>query len=147
MTAKEYLSQAYHLDKRIDSKIEQLKALNLLATKCTSTLSDMPKSQSISNSRLEDTVVKIVDLQEEINRDIDRLVDLKREIMGVIKAVPNVEYQTILEKRYLCFISWEQIAVDMNYSIQHIHRMHSSALKEITVPKQDESKCDRMRVG
>ena len=147
MTAKEYLSQAYHLDKRIDSKIEQLKALNLLATKCTSTLSDMPKSQSISNSRLEDTVVKIVDLQEEINRDIDRLVDLKREIMGVIKAVPNVEYQTILEKRYLCFISWEQIAVDMNYSMQHIHRMHSLALKEITVPSKDESKCDRMRVG
>ena len=75
MTSKEYLSQAYHLDKRIDSKIEQLKALNLLATKCTSTLSDMPKSQSISNFRLEDTVVKIVDLQEEINRDIDRLVE------------------------------------------------------------------------
>ena len=139
MTAKEYLSQAYHLDKRIDSKIEQLKALNLLATKCTSTLSDMPKSQSISNSRLEDTVVKIVDLQEEINRDIDRLVDLKREIMGVIKAVPNVEYQTILEKRYLCFISWEQIAVDMNYSMQHVHRMHSAALKEIVVPEKDES--------
>ena len=38
MTAKEYLSQAYRLDKRIDSKIEQLKSLNLLATKCTSTL-------------------------------------------------------------------------------------------------------------
>ena len=94
-----------------------------------------------------DAVCKIIDLQEEINKDIDRLVDLKREIMGVIKAVPNVEYQTILEKRYLCFISWEQIAVDMNYSMQHIHRMHSSALKEITVPKQDESKCDRMRVG
>lgn len=93
-----------------------------------------------------DAICKIVDLQEEINKDIDRLVDLKREIMGVIKAVPNVEYQTILEKRYLCFISWEQIAVDMNYSMQHIHRMHSSALKEIVVPKEDESKCDRMRV-
>ena len=78
---------------------------------------------------------KIIDLQEEINRDIDRLVDLKREIMGVIKAVPDVEYQTILEKRYLCFISWEQIAVDMNYSIQHIHRMHSKALGEIAVPQ------------
>lgn len=31
MTAKEYLSQAYRLDKRIDSKIEQIKSLNLLA--------------------------------------------------------------------------------------------------------------------
>ena len=75
MTAKEYLSQARFLDNRINSKIQQVSSLNELATKCTATISDMPKSQSISNSRLEDTVVKIVDLQEEINRDIDRLVD------------------------------------------------------------------------
>ena len=128
MTSKEYLSQAYHLDKRIDSKIEQLKALNLLATKCTSTLSDMPKSQSISNSRLEDTVVKIVDLQEEINRDIDRLVDLKREIVEVIKSVDNTEYQILLEKRYLCFHTWEQIAVDMHYSGKWIQKLHDRAL-------------------
>lgn len=147
MTAKEYLSQARFLDNRINSKIQQVSSLNELATKCTATISDMPHSPNSGGSTMADAVCKIVDLQEEINKDIDRLVDLKREIMGVIKAVPNVEYQTILEKRYLCFISWEQIAVDMNYSMQHIHRMHSSALKEIIVPKQDESKCDRMRVG
>ena len=147
MTAKEYLSQARFLDNRINSKIQQVSSLNELATKCTATISDMPHSPNKGKSTMADAVCKIIDLQEEINKDIDRLVDLKREIMGVIKAVPNVEYQTILEKRYLCFISWEQIAVDMNYSMQHIHRMHSSALKEIVVPKQDESKCDRMRVG
>ena len=147
MTAKEYLSQARFLDDRINSKIQQISSLNELATKCTATISDMPHSPNSGGSTMADAVCKIIDLQEEINKDIDRLVDLKREIMGVIKSVPNVEYQTILEKRYLCFISWEQIAVDMNYSIQHIHRMHSSALKEIVVPKQDESKCDRMRVG
>nr|DAM69493.1 MAG TPA: Protein of unknown function (DUF722) [Caudoviricetes sp.] len=134
MTAKEYLSQARFLDERINSKIQQVTSLNELATKCTSTLSDMPHNPNKGNSTMADAVCKIIDLQEEINRDIDRLVDLKREIMKVIKAVPDVEYQTILEKRYLCFISWEQIAVDMNYSIQHIHRMHSKALKEITVP-------------
>lgn len=147
MTAKEYLSQARFLDNRINSKIQQISSLNELATKCTATISDMPHSPNKANSTMADAVCKIIDLQEEINKDIDRLVDLKREIMGIIKAVPNVEYQTILEKRYLCFISWEQIAVDMNYSMQHIHRMHSLALKEIVVPNQDESKCDRMRVG
>ncbi|RGI76672.1 DUF1492 domain-containing protein [Ruminococcus bromii] len=134
MTAKEYLSQARFLDERINSKIQQVTSLNELATKCTSTLSDMPHNPNKGNSTMADAVCKIIDLQEKINRDIDRLVDLKREIMKVIKAVPDVEYQTILEKRYLCFISWEQIAVDMNYSIQHIHRMHSKALKEMTVP-------------
>ena len=135
MTAKEYLSQAYRLDKRIDSKIEQLKSLNLLATKCTSTLSDMPKSQSISNSRLEDTVVKIVDLQEEINRDIDSLVDLKRDIVRTIKSVQNPEYQIILELRYLCFKTWEEIAVQMNCSIENVFKIRKSALNSVLIPE------------
>lgn len=40
----------------------------------------------------------------------------------------HVELQTLLEKRYLCFLSWEKIAVEMHYSIQHIYRMHDEAL-------------------
>ena len=44
MNAKEYLKQAFYLDKRINSKLEQVESLNALATKATSTLSDMPKS-------------------------------------------------------------------------------------------------------
>ena len=139
MTAKEYLSQAYRLDQRIDSKIDQVTSLNDLATKCTSTITGMPRNPSSSTSTMADTVCKIIDLQSEINRDIDALVDLKREIIGVIKAVDNPEYQTLLEKRYLCFLHWEQIAVDMNYSMQHVHRMHSAALKKIVVPEKDES--------
>ena len=131
MTAKEYLGQARFLDMRINSKIQQVASLNELATRCTATISDMPKSPNRGGSRMADAVIKIIDLQEEINRDINKLVDLKREIMGVIKAVPNVEYQTVLEKRYLCFITWEQIAVDMNYSMQYTFRIHEKALKEI----------------
>lgn len=106
-------------------------SLNELATKCTTTISDMPKNPNRGSSRMEDAIIKIIDLEEEINRDIDDLVDLKAEITRVIKAIPNVEHQTILEKRYLCFITWEQIAVDMNYSMQYTFRMHDRALKEI----------------
>lgn len=139
MTAKEYLLQAHYLDERITSKTQQIASLNELATRCTSTFSDMPKNPNHGGSRLEDCIIKIIDLEEELKTDIAKLINLKKKIMEVIKAVPNVEYQTLLEKRYLCFITWEQISVDMNYSIQHIHRMHSSALKEIVVPDNDES--------
>lgn len=139
MNAKDYLLQARYLDERITSKTQQIASLNDLATRCTSTFSDMPRNPNRGGSKIEDCVIKIIELEESIKRDIEKLVDLKSEIMAVIKAVPNVEYQTLLEKRYLCFITWEQIAVDMNYSMQHIHRMHSSALKEIVVPTKDES--------
>ena len=134
MTAKEYLGQAYRLDQRINSKLEQVMSLHTLATKATSTLSDTPPSGTRNVHRMEDIIVKIIEMENEINRDIDNLVDLKREMVSVIKAVTDPEYQTILELRYLCFKSWEQIAVDMNYSIQHIYRLRDRALNEITPP-------------
>ena len=105
MTEKEYLLQARYLDERIRSKLQQIESLNDLATSCSAVINDMPRNPNRGGSKMADAVIKIVSLQEEINMDINELVELKREIMVVIKAVPNVEYQTLLEKRYLCFIS------------------------------------------
>ena len=136
MTAKEYLGQAYRLDQRINSKLEQVMSLRDLATKATSTLSDVAPSGIRNVHRMEDIIVKIVDLENEINRDIDNLVDLKREMVSVIKAVTDPELQTLLELRYLCFKSWEQIAVEMEYSIQHIFRLHDKSIKEIVLPSE-----------
>lgn len=128
LTAKEYLSQAYRIDQRINSKIEQVSSLHTLATKATSTLSDAPPSGSRNYHRMEDIIAKIIDLEADINADIDNLVDLKRKIVELIKSVSDPEYQTILELRYLCFKTWEQIAVNMCYSIHHLYKMHNAAL-------------------
>lgn len=136
MTAKEYLSQARYLDARINSKISQVDRLNDLATSATSVLTGMPHSPNKATSKMADVVDKIVDLQAEINRDIDKLVDLKKEMRDVIGAIPDVEQQTILEQRYLCFLKMEQIAVDMGYSIQHLYRLHDEALKKIVIPQR-----------
>ncbi|TQI67358.1 hypothetical protein [Clostridium sp. KNHs216] len=138
MTAKTYLSQARYLDMRIKSKLQQIDSLNELATTCTSVLTGMPRNPSASVSRMADAVCKIVDLQADINHDIDMLVDLKKEIMGVIKAVVNPEYQTLLEKRYLCFLAWEKIAVDMGYDLRYIHKLHTRALEDCKIPALSE---------
>ena len=134
MTANEYQGQAYRLDQRINSKLEQVLSLRELTTKATATMSDMPSGGSRNVYRMQDIIAKIVDLENEINRDIDALVDLKREMVATIKAVVDPECQTLLELRFLCFKTWEQIAVEMNYSIQHIYRLRDKALKMVTPP-------------
>lgn len=134
MTARDYLSQAYRLDQRINSKLEQVESLNELATKVSSTLTGMPKNPNSATSTMADTVTKIIALQAEINNDIERLVDLKREMVAVIKAVTNTERQTLLELRYLCFKTWEQIAVEMNYTVRNVHLLHKEALKAVVIP-------------
>ena len=86
MTAKEYLGQAYRIDQRINSKMEQIASLNLLAQKATTVFSDMPGNSTRNIHLMEDVIIKIVDMESEINADIDSLVDLKKEIAGVIRG-------------------------------------------------------------
>lgn len=132
MNAKEYLSQAYRIDQRINSKLEQVMSLRALLGKATGTLTGAPKAATPNPHSMEDTIAKMVDLENEINDDIDTLVDLKAEIMRRIKRVENTEYQTILELRYLCFKRWEEVAADMGYSLRRLYELHDCALNEIS---------------
>ena len=132
MSTKDYLSQAYRIDQRINSKLAQVMSLRDLLSKATGTLSGAPKAATPNPHSMEDTIAKMVDLENEINEDIDALVDLKSEIMRRIKRVENTEYQTILELRYLCFKRWEEIAVEMGYSLRRLYELHDCALEEIS---------------
>jgi hypothetical protein len=143
MTAKEYLGQAYRIDQRINSKLEQIASLRELASKATNTLTDAPRNPSRNTHPMESIIVKMIDLENEINNDIDTLVDLKREIVTIIKGIRNAEYQTLLELRYLCFKTWEQIAVDMSYTLRHVDRLHNNALQSAVIPN-DVMKCHSM---
>ncbi len=135
MNPKEYLSQAHWLDMRINSKLHQVESLHSLATKASSTLSDAPRGGARNIHRMEDIILKIVAMENEIDMEIDRLVDLKRAITECIRSVEIVEYQSLLEKRYLCQMTWEQIAAESGCSVRNIHLMHGEALKKVTIPE------------
>ena len=89
MNAKEYLSQAYRIDQRINSKLEQVMSLRALLGKATGTLTGAPKAATPNPHSMEDTICKMVDMEHEINADIDTLVDLKTEIMRTRRALTS----------------------------------------------------------
>lgn len=131
MKAKEYLNRAYKLDHRINSKLAQISDLNLLATKATSVIGDVPPSGTPNSHRTQDVIGRIIDLESEINREIDALLDIKKEVMDAIGRVSNIDGQLVLEKRYLCYCSWEEIAIDLNCSVRRTHIVHGKALDEL----------------
>ena len=131
MRAKEYLQQVHKMDRQIDSKIEMLTELNALATKCTAILTGMPYNPSGSKSQMADTIDKIVDLQDEINADICRMVEVKAEVIRVIGCVQDVNCRILLEKRYLSYKTWERIAADMNFGLRYVHILHKKALADV----------------
>lgn len=131
MTAKEVLSQALLLDMEIDNKVQQVFQLRNRATKVNAVITGMPGCPIKNNDGFAGVIAKIVDLENDINESIDRLVDLKKAIISCIEQMPTQEYRVILSKKYVNGLSWEQIAVDMNYHIRYVMKLHHAALNEI----------------
>lgn len=131
MKAKEYLLQARYLDQQIQAKVNEIQRLNDLATHMTAVMSDMPKAQGGSTSRMEDTIVKIVDYENEIQSDLDRMITLKQEINESIRKIPETEYQLVLQERYLQMYPWEDIALDINRKVRWVQVIHGRALEQL----------------
>lgn len=132
MNAKEYLSQAFQLDQRINSKLEQVSMLRDLALKTTSVLQDDKVQNTKQQSPMESALVKLMCLEEEINDDIDQLIDLKRELATFVSEIENHSYRLLLELRYLSGSTWEEVADIMGYDVRWVYRLHRKALKEAT---------------
>lgn len=127
---KEELKHIIDLDRRIDSKIRQLESLKQMQGSLSAIDYSKDKVQTSVTSSLENSVVKIVDLQIEINKDIDELVDMKNEARMLINEVKGIE-GTVLEMRYLECMKWEEVAYRLNYSIQGIYKIHGQALQSM----------------
>ena len=56
-------------------------------------------------------------------------IKLCREITDKIERMDNEDEKDVLMYRYIRLMKWEDIAVRMEYSWQHIHKIHARALK------------------
>ncbi len=132
MKAKEYLGQVRTLDILITNKKETLARLRARVTSITAPMGDKINVQtSPRHDRLEESIVKIVDLENRITEDIKRLAELKDEIMRTIDTIGDADLINLLYKRYIHLKPWFKIAGEMNYSEQHIFRLHGKALIKI----------------
>ena len=63
MTAKEYLAQARNIDQRINDKLAYVAQLHDMATNVSAVISNMPKSPSPNNQKMESIIVRLADTE------------------------------------------------------------------------------------
>jgi len=136
MTVKEYFYQAYRLDQRINSNLEEVTALREMSSSVSSPL----LTERVQTSRKRDApfvrcIEKIIDLEEKINKEIDLLVELKKEIRGVISTVEDTDERLVLKYRYIHNYTWEQIGNELHADSRTVRRWHGSALQHVRLPE------------
>lgn len=137
MTAKEYLQQAYRLNELIDSDVHELERLRDLAGRISSpNFGERVQSSRNLDAPFAKYLGDIMEMEEKIQKELCRLVVLKKQILSALENVTNREERLLLTYRYLDNESWEQIAVDLSVSMSTVHRIHASALRNFPVPNQ-----------
>ena len=131
-TIIEYLRQALYLDVQIDAAFERIQQLHALAERRTAVYggSGGGGGGGVPDRRA-DVVAKIVDAERKLDAEIVRLLALRSEIEGAIARVPDERMRTLLRLRYMNNHTWEQIAVEMNFGVQWLHKLHGRALQRI----------------
>lgn len=129
----------------IDRHIDELKAEKASwwsrVTSTSQVMSDMPKGGKSDGTLLEVSVEKIIKIENQINDEIDRLVTMRDKISSAIQSLTDEREKRVL---YLAYIGkssasgkkrlkLHQIAREMNYSVDHINRLHGMALKHINI--------------
>ena len=134
MNAKQYLKQAYKLNELIESDKEELESLRSLATSISGDMTQERVQSSPSNDKILNVISKIIDLENEIDEEIEKLITLKKQIRDVINKVEDVNERLVLKYRYLIFLQWDEICIKLNYSKRQMYRIHDSALESVKVP-------------
>lgn len=93
-------------------------------------LSHEPKSTEPKDDKILSIVVKIDEAKEKIGELIRNRCTTLIKIETYLSKLEEKE-RFLMHSRYISGTSWEQIAVDMGYSIQHVWRMHGDILKKM----------------
>lgn len=124
------LRSAWVLQQQIDAYKIELQNLRDNANRITLAYSLAPGGGG-SGQRIENAMVKIVDIENNIKQDIEIQLLAIDEIHSLMALVDDSLLKLLLHKRYVLYEKWEKIAVDLNYSWKQVHRLHNKALNII----------------
>lgn len=129
--AVSYLSQIEYIEEMIGEKQDIIDSLRSSITG-TSASTESERVQTSPKDRLGETCAKIVDLCEQLNRDIDSFVDMKAEVIQTIdQYVDDLKERRLLYLRYLKFIPIESCAKELRISRATAYNFHKAAMQKI----------------
>ena len=130
-SARRYLYQLRDIERDINIKYQELDMLKAQVGIRAIPGPDQAAGRSGNRSdSVSGIAVKIVSMEKEINKKIDKLIDLKQMVTGKISMIGNRDYEDLLTCRYVLNQNWKTVAENMGYSEDHCRGyLHKEAVK------------------
>lgn len=127
---KKWLNRGYRIYDNIKALEKAKQRAWEMATSTTSVLCE--RVQESHGNAAENKMTAYLQYDNQLEQSKTRLFFVLSEIEDAIMRVDDTILRSLLTYRYLDFMTWENIAVEMNYSYVHVvHNLHPKALKKI----------------
>ena len=137
MTAKEFLRRARSIDRQVDEATERVERIRArLEAGRMSSVNGLPRGGVMDWT---DTVDKLIELEQVVNRRTRELVRWKLAAIDAIDQVEEARLREVLELYYIDGFTWEQVAQRMGLDLRWVFRLHGKALLMVKVPGEAET--------
>ena len=127
---KAYLGRYRDNEREIRRTEEEILRWESLSRKTTTTRG-AAGGGSNGEDKLQAAVEKIVRWQNRLTLQLAERVRLREEIEAAIGTVEDERLRLLLRYRYIDGLTFERIAVELNYSWRQICNLHGKALNEV----------------
>lgn len=126
METKQYLNQILRLDRQIENKLAEIYQLRTMAESITVATDKERVDSSGDKDKLGCIMARIVDME----REVDKMVDKRCDIVEQIDGIEDTESYDVLAKVYILDRDLKAIAIEKGISYKTFSRLHKKALKE-----------------
>lgn len=126
---KSILCEYQAIERRILRLMEEKARWMAKATAVTPAYSDMPKGAG--RDKIQNAVERIWAIEKRLDQEIDMQADLRGRIEVAVCRIQDGKLRDLMRYRYIDGLTWEQIAVTMNFSYQWVCKLHGDALEKI----------------
>lgn len=137
MTAREYLSKLKKIELEIRQKTEERQELLERATSITASFGFDKVQTSLRCDIMANFVAKATDMEREIEESVVDLFMQKHTIINQIHELQNARNISVLFKRYVQYKCVEQVADELELSVQYIFEIQAKALREFEMVHAD----------
>ena len=135
LNAHDYLSQAYRIRQRIALQRTRVAEMTELAYGISAAgCEPVSGGAAPSEAAFADTLIRLMEYRDELEDELNRLIDLSREVDMVLSRVEDVDLRLVLTYHYLYSLPNTRIAKELFVSEATVRRWHEEALAQVRVP-------------
>ena len=127
---KEYFAEVFTLESRIHRLYDKIEVLRSRQAYLGGGFGPgVQKSRDYT--RTEGLSLDILELEDEVTKAKNSLLQLEREIKGVSGSLQDPMHRAIITWRYICRLKWKDISARAEMSEMQVMREHNAAIMQM----------------